>query len=93
MTLQISTLKANAVYVARMRAIHFRFGTNHFNLEQGYASVGGEAEKRTANLIAQCTLTSSQQAARERTPAAASTAGGNVSEKQLRHCDDLTLLS
>ena len=95
MTLQISTLKANAVYVARMRAIHFRFGTNHFNLEQGYASAGGEAERRTANLIALCTLTSSQQGqtARERTPAAASTAGENVSEKQLLHCDDLTLLS
>jgi hypothetical protein len=95
MTLHISTLKANAEYVARIRDIHFRVGTNYFILEQGYASAGGEAERRTANLIAQCTLTSSQQgqAARERTPAAASTAGGNVSEKQLLHCDDLTLLS
>ena len=97
MTLQISTLKANAVYVARMRAIHFRFGTNHFKLEHGYASAEGEAERKTSNLIAQCVNkqvpTSSQQGqtARELTPAAASTAGGNVSEKQLLHCDDLTL--
>jgi hypothetical protein len=86
MTLQISTLKAkNAVCAARMRAIHFRFGTNHFNLEQGYASAGGEAERRTANVIAQRTLTSWQQGqtARERTPAAADE---NVSEKQLIHC-------
>ena len=32
MTLQISTLAANAVYKARMRANHFWFGTNHFKL-------------------------------------------------------------
>jgi hypothetical protein len=75
-----------------MRANHFRFGTNHFKLEHGYASAGGEAERRTSNLIAQCVNkqvpTSSQQGqrAQELTPIAASTAGENASEKRLLHC-------
>jgi hypothetical protein len=56
MTLQISTLAANAVYKARMRANHFWLVLyQSFQAFEANASTGGEAERRRrANLNAQC---------------------------------------